>query len=80
MIESQPTPTVLAGAYSIVLEPNVHGGYYARIPAFPTVFTGGLTREEALANAVEALEVTIEDILRCGDPLPCEQPASAATA
>ena len=47
--------------YEIDLVPNEHGGYYARIPDFPTIFTGGQTPEEAMRNAVEAIELMIEE-------------------
>ena len=45
----------------IQVELNEYGGYYARIPGFPTIFTGGLTRQEALRNAREAIELMIEE-------------------
>lgn len=47
--------------YEIDVVPNEHGGYYARIPDFPTIFTGGQTVEEALRNALEAIELMIEE-------------------
>lgn len=47
--------------YEIGLVSNEHGGYYARIPDFPTIFTGGKTPEEATRNAVKAIELMIEE-------------------
>jgi antitoxin HicB len=56
--------------YEINIVPNSYGGFYARIPDFPTIFTGGGTRKEALANAEEAIELMIEELEAHGDPLP----------
>jgi antitoxin HicB len=56
--------------YEIDLVPNEHGGYYARIPDFPTVFSGGETPQEAMANALEAVELMIEEQHERGLPVP----------
>jgi len=56
--------------YSVVLEPDVDGGYVAIVPAFPGCYSQGDTIEEALANAREAVEVTIEDMEARGEPIP----------
>jgi predicted RNase H-like HicB family nuclease len=56
--------------YEIYIVPNAYGGFYARIPDFPTIFTGGITRKEALRNAEEAIELMIEDMEAHGEPLP----------
>ncbi len=44
--------TGVVGRYEIDVVPNEYGGYYARIPDFPTIFTGGQT----MKNALEAVE------------------------
>ena len=42
--------------YTVVLEPDEEGqGYTVRVPALPGCVTEGRTREEALANAREAI-------------------------
>jgi antitoxin HicB len=41
--------------YEIIITPNDKGGYYARIPDIPSIFTGGMSEEEALKNAREAI-------------------------
>jgi predicted RNase H-like HicB family nuclease len=56
--------------YNVVLEPDPSGGYVAIIPAFPGCYSQGSTVEEALANAREAVELTIEDLLERGEPIP----------
>jgi len=42
--------------FEIIIEPNEEGGFYARIPDIPSIFTGGLTEIEALKNAKEAIK------------------------
>jgi predicted RNase H-like HicB family nuclease len=54
----------------VVLEPDVDGGYVAVVPAFPGCYSQGETVEEALANAREAINLTIEDMLAEGEPIP----------
>lgn len=56
--------------YSVVLEPDPAGGYIAVIPAFPGCYSQGDTVEEALANAREAILLTIEDMEAHGEPFP----------
>lgn len=56
--------------YEIDIVPNEHGGYYARIPDFPTIFTGGQTPEEAMRNALEAIALMIEEYEERGQPVP----------
>jgi len=67
--------------YSIVLEPDPEGlGFTVRVPALPGCITEGATRDEAIANAKEAIEGFIEGLVKAGDPVPREtQPAEVAT-
>jgi len=62
--------TGMVGRYEIDVVPNEYGGYYARIPDFPTIFTGGQTPEEAMKNALEAVELMIEEYQDRGQPVP----------
>lgn len=64
---SQARPT---GRYEIDIVPNEYGGYYARVPDFPTIFTGGETPDEAMAGAREAIELMIEEHTDRGLPVP----------
>ena len=58
--------------YTVILEREVDGGYVVSVPALPGCITQGDTREEALANIREAIEVYIEDCEASGDPVPTE--------
>ena len=58
--------------YTVILEREPDGGYVAVVPALPGCVTQGDTRDEALANVREAIEVYIEDCLDAGDPVPTE--------
>jgi predicted RNase H-like HicB family nuclease len=54
--------------YSVVLEQEDDGGYVVSVPALPGCITQGDTREVALANVREAIEVHVEDCRDAGDP------------
>jgi predicted RNase H-like HicB family nuclease len=57
--------------YSVVLEPDDEGqGYTVRVPALPGCVTEGRTKEEALANAREAIIGFIEGLKKAGEPIP----------
>lgn len=59
--------------YTIVLEPDEDGnGYTVRVPALPGCLTEGKTREEAVANAHEAIIGFIEALEKAGEPIPEE--------
>ncbi|MHB8438375.1 MAG: type II toxin-antitoxin system HicB family antitoxin [Acidimicrobiales bacterium] len=45
--------------YSIVLEPEVSGGYFVTVPALPGCFTQGATVEECRTRAGEAIAAHI---------------------
>ena len=45
--------------FTINLHPQPEGGFTVLVPAFPEVVTEGDTREEALANAREAIELVL---------------------
>ncbi len=46
----------------IVLEPSEDGGYTAIVPALPGCVSEGNTREEALKNIREAIELYLEPV------------------
>ena len=46
----------------IILEPSEEGGYTAIVPALPGCISEGNTREEALKNIREAIELYLEPI------------------
>jgi predicted RNase H-like HicB family nuclease len=60
--------------YTIVLEPDPEGrGYTVRVPALPGCITEGETRDEAVANAREAIEGFIAGLNKAGEPVPEEK-------
>ena len=44
----------------VVLEPSDEGGYTAIVPSLPGCISEGDTREDALANIHEAIELYLE--------------------
>jgi len=46
----------------IVLEPSEEGGYTAVVPSLPGCISEGETRDEALENIKEAIELYIETV------------------
>lgn len=47
---------------SVVLEPSEEGGYTVHVPSLPGCISEGETREEALDNIREAIELYLEPI------------------
>ncbi|MBI4571590.1 MAG: type II toxin-antitoxin system HicB family antitoxin [Chloroflexi bacterium] len=58
--------------YAVILTRDDEGNWLASAPAFPGCHTWGPTREEALANAQEAVEGCIESLRASGDAVPRE--------
>ena len=58
--------------YTIILEKEADGGYVASVPVLPGCVSQGDTREEALTNIREAIDLYIEDCRMAGDPVPEE--------
>ncbi len=58
--------------YTVILKPEESGGYHAFCPALKGVHTFGATLDEAIANAREAIELHLEDVKACGEPIPVE--------
>jgi predicted RNase H-like HicB family nuclease len=46
----------------VVIEPSDEGGYTATVPVLPGCISEGDTREEALANIQEAIQLYLEPI------------------
>jgi predicted RNase H-like HicB family nuclease len=55
--------------YRVTIEPDEDGVFIAEVPALPGCITQGATRQEALANAKEAIELYIESLEAHGDPI-----------
>ena len=58
--------------YTVILEQEADGGFVAVVPALPGCVSQGDTRDEALGNIREAMELYIEDCKSAGDPVPTE--------
>ncbi|MGA2233473.1 MAG: type II toxin-antitoxin system HicB family antitoxin [Tepidisphaeraceae bacterium] len=58
--------------YTVVLEQEPDGGYVASVPALPGCVSQGDSRDEAMVNIREAIEVYVEDCRDAGDPVPTE--------
>ncbi|HEY1243783.1 MAG TPA: type II toxin-antitoxin system HicB family antitoxin [Hyphomicrobiaceae bacterium] len=58
--------------YTVILEDEADGGYSAHVPALPGCHSQGDTREEALANIREAIELYVETLRESGDAVPTE--------
>ena len=58
--------------YAVILTRDDEGHWLASVPAFPGCHTWGRSREEALANAQEAVEGCIESLRASGDAIPKE--------
>jgi predicted RNase H-like HicB family nuclease len=46
----------------VLLEPSEDGGYTVRVPSLPGCISEGDTREEALANIREAIQLYVEPV------------------
>ncbi|MDP2936666.1 MAG: type II toxin-antitoxin system HicB family antitoxin [Dehalococcoidia bacterium] len=59
--------------FRVILDPNELGGYTVTVPALPGCISEGDTKEEALANIQEAIELYIESLQADGEPVPTEE-------
>ena len=58
--------------YTVIIEQGHESGYVAYCPALRGCVSQGETREEALKNIKEAMEVYIEALVGDGLPVPTE--------
>jgi antitoxin HicB len=63
---------LMSQTYTVVLEPADEGGFIVTVPALPEVATQGDTRDEALANAREAIELVLEHRASRGEAAPVD--------
>ena len=52
---------------TVVLEPSDDGGFTAVVPSLPGCISEGDTREEAVANVREAIELYLEPVADDGE-------------
>ncbi|HUU62355.1 MAG TPA: type II toxin-antitoxin system HicB family antitoxin [Dehalococcoidia bacterium] len=56
--------------FKVVLESQEEGGYTASVPSLPGCVSQGETKEEAMANIKEAIELYLESLRERKLPLP----------
>ena len=59
--------------FRVTLERNELGGYTVTVPLLPGCISEGDTKEEALANIKEAIELYMESLQADGEPIPAEE-------
>ena len=58
--------------YTVILERETDGGFVASVPVLPGCISQGDSRDEAMTNIREAIDLYMEDCLLAGDPVPQE--------
>jgi len=58
--------------YTVILEQDSDGGFVVHVPALPGCVSQGASRDEALANIREAIQLYVDDCVEAGDPVPVE--------
>jgi len=58
----------------ILLYQDEDGGWIVECPSLPGCYSQGDTRDEAIANIKEAIELWIESALAEGEEVPADQP------
>jgi predicted RNase H-like HicB family nuclease len=58
--------------YTVILQRETDGGYVVTAPALPGCVSQGDSRQEALRNIEEAVELYREDMPAAGEPIPIE--------
>jgi predicted RNase H-like HicB family nuclease len=64
--------------FRVILEPNKSGGYTVTVPILSGCISEGDTKDEALVNVTEAIQLYIESLLADGEPVPCEKAVEEA--
>jgi predicted RNase H-like HicB family nuclease len=64
--------------YAVTIVEDADEGFIPRMPAFPRIYTNGDMPAEALANAYDALALTLEWCYERGLPTPATVPISEA--
>ena len=59
--------------FTIVIEADETGGYYAFCPALPGCYSQGETLEDTRENVREAIQCHVESLLKDHSPIPQEQ-------
>ena len=56
--------------FRVLIEQDEEGVFVAEVPSLPGCITQGLTRQEALQNAGEAIALYLESLEAHGEPIP----------
>lgn len=65
--------------FRVIIELNEREGYTVTVPILPGCISEGDTKEEALANIKEAIELYLESLQADGEPIPIpKQPRTIA--
>ncbi len=59
--------------FTVVIIPDVTGGYIVTCPALPGLVTEGDTLEEARAMATDAIQGYLESLKQEGEPIPSDE-------
>ncbi|MDO8689055.1 MAG: type II toxin-antitoxin system HicB family antitoxin, partial [Dehalococcoidia bacterium] len=59
--------------FRVILDRNEMGGYTVTVPALPGCISEGDTKDEALSNIQEAIELYIDSLQADGEPIPTEE-------
>jgi predicted RNase H-like HicB family nuclease len=57
---------------TVILQKEDDGGYVVTVPVLPGCVSQGDTREEAMRNIEEAIELYVEDMRAAGESVPVE--------
>ena len=56
--------------YRVIIEQDENGMFTAEVPSLPGCISQGKTRQEALINIKEAIEVYLESLKEHNEPIP----------
>ncbi len=56
--------------YRVIIEQDEDGMFIAEVPSLPGCISEGKTREEAIKNIKEAIEVYLESLKEHNEPIP----------
>ncbi|HAF22070.1 MAG TPA: antitoxin HicB [Blastocatellia bacterium] len=59
--------------FTVVITPDVTGGYFVTCPALPGLVTAGDTLEEARAMAKDAIQGYLESLKKDGEAIPTDE-------
>ncbi len=62
--------------FPVVIEKDIDGSYFARVPSLQGCFTSGETLSEALENIKEVIGLILEDLKAGHHPIPRRRPVS----